>query len=91
MNIYETETRTFVMVEKLVKVWEKSVRSTHLFLSEQKLDKLKNMILQATELGISSCIISRGYETFDSAEGRVMKSLPEVPKSHRLLICPVSM
>ncbi|MFR0910731.1 MAG: hypothetical protein ACLSHN_09050 [Eubacterium sp.] len=55
------------------------------------MDKLKNMILQATELGISSCIISRGYETFDSAEGRVMKSLPEVPKSHRLLICRVSM
>ena len=26
MNIYETETRTFVMVEKLVKVWEKSVQ-----------------------------------------------------------------
>ena len=27
---------------------------------------MENMILQATELGIASCIISRGYETFDS-------------------------
>ena len=41
MNIYETETRTFVMVEKLVKVWEESVRSTHLFLSEQEIGQIK--------------------------------------------------
>ncbi len=34
----------------------------------------ENMILQATELGIASCIISRGEETFDSEEGRrIMK------------------
>ena len=25
----------------------------------------ENMILQATELGVASCIISRGYETFE--------------------------
>ena len=30
---------------------------------------MENMILQATELGIASCIISRGYETFASEEG----------------------
>lgn len=41
MNIHETETRTFVMVEKLVKVWEESVRSTHLFLSEQEIGQIK--------------------------------------------------
>ena len=29
---------------------------------------MENMILQATELGISSCIVSRGYETFNSKE-----------------------
>ncbi len=35
---------------------------------------MENMILQATELGIASCIISRGYETFASEEGlRLMK------------------
>ena len=31
---------------------------------------MENMLLQATELGIASCIISRGYETFASPEGR---------------------
>ena len=30
---------------------------------------MENMILQATELGIASCIISRGYKTFASEEG----------------------
>ena len=32
----------------------------------------ENMVLQATELGISSCIISRGEDTFISPEGRKM-------------------
>lgn len=31
---------------------------------------MENMILQATELGIAACIVSRGYETFASEEGR---------------------
>lgn len=31
---------------------------------------MENMVLQATELGIASCIVSRGYETFASDEGR---------------------
>lgn len=32
----------------------------------------ENMLLQATELGISSCIISRGEETFLSDEGQAL-------------------
>lgn len=32
----------------------------------------ENMLLQATELGISSCIISRGEETFLSNEGQAL-------------------
>ncbi len=30
---------------------------------------MENMVLQATELGIASCIVSRGYETFASEKG----------------------
>lgn len=42
----------------------------------------ENMILQATELGIASCIISRGEETFASEEGmRLMKEW-EVPDNY---------
>ena len=43
---------------------------------------MENMILQATELGIASCIISRGYETFDSKEGRRLMKEWEVPESY---------
>ena len=40
----------------------------------------ENMILQATELGIASCIISRGYETFENEEGRKLMKEWEVPE-----------
>lgn len=43
---------------------------------------MENMILQATELGIASCIISRGYETFNSEEGRRLMKKWEVPEGY---------
>lgn len=46
----------------------------------------ENMILQATELGIASCIISRGAETFDSKEGRLMTRAWGVPECY-VAIC----
>lgn len=42
----------------------------------------ENMILQATELGISSCIISRGEETFASDEGQNLLKEWDVPKNY---------
>ena len=45
----------------------------------------ENMVLQATELGISSCIISRGKETFESEEGnRIMESW-DIPKNYQAI------
>ena len=43
---------------------------------------IANMVLQATELGIASCIISRGEETFDSEEGRRLMKEWEVPDNY---------
>lgn len=43
---------------------------------------MENMILQATELGIASCIISRGYETFDSEEGKKLMKEWDVPEGY---------
>lgn len=43
---------------------------------------MENMVLQATELGIASCIVSRGYETFDSEEGRRWMREWEVPEEY---------
>lgn len=42
----------------------------------------ENMILQATELGLSSCIISRGEETFASPEGQKLLKEWEVPENY---------
>lgn len=42
----------------------------------------ENMVLQATELGISSCIISRGEETFASDEGKAILKEWEIPENY---------
>lgn len=41
---------------------------------------IENMVLQATELGIASCIVSRGRETFDNEAGRQMMREWNVPE-----------
>lgn len=43
---------------------------------------MENMVLQATELGIASCIVSRGYETFQSEEGKSIMKEWEVPEGY---------
>ena len=42
----------------------------------------ENMVLQATELGISSCIVSRGAETFASDEGKAILKEWEIPENY---------
>lgn len=42
----------------------------------------ENMVLQATELGIASCIISRGEETFASEEGQALLREWGVPANY---------
>ena len=46
----------------------------------------ENMVLQATELGIASCMISRGEETFASEEGRKLLRAWGVPE-HYICSC----
>lgn len=42
----------------------------------------ENMVLQATELGIASCIVSRGEETFQSEEGQTLLKEWDVPQNY---------
>ena len=42
----------------------------------------ENMLLQATELGIASCIVSRGAETFSSPRGRELMRAWGVPEGY---------
>lgn len=41
MNIYEVQTRTPLLIQNLLDIWEKSVRATHLFLSDAEIEQLK--------------------------------------------------
>lgn len=40
---------------------------------------MENMVLQATELGIASCIVSRGYETFNNEDGKRLMKEWDIP------------
>ena len=42
----------------------------------------ENMVLMATELGISSCIIARGEETFDNEIGAALLQEWEIPANY---------
>lgn len=42
----------------------------------------ENMVLMATELGISSCIVARGEETFDSEMGAALLREWNVPENY---------
>ncbi|MDE6441767.1 MAG: nitroreductase family protein [Clostridia bacterium] len=42
----------------------------------------ENMVLQATELGVSSCIIARGEETFDNDYGNQLLNEWGVPENY---------
>ncbi len=42
----------------------------------------ENMVLQATELGIASCIISRGEETFNNPKGKKLLEQWEIPSNY---------
>ena len=39
MKIYEVSERTTKLLTNFIKVWEQSVRATHLFLSQRKEDR----------------------------------------------------
>lgn len=57
-------------------------QSNFLFRTADAFCMAENMILQATELGIASCIISRGFETFDNEEGRAYMKEWGVPEGY---------
>lgn len=57
-------------------------QSNFMFRAADAFCMAENMILQATELGIASCIISRGEETFTNEEGQKLLEAWEVPENY---------
>ena len=46
MKIVKIEDRDSNLINNLLKVWESAVRATHLFLSEEEIENIKNMFLK---------------------------------------------
>lgn len=47
MKIFEVYERTPLLIKQLLNVWEKSVRMTHLFLSSEAINQIKEYVPQA--------------------------------------------
>lgn len=58
MKILEVTERTPSLLEQLIIVWERSVKATHLFLSEIEVEEIKTYIPQALN-GIANLIIAK--------------------------------
>ncbi|MGM0275936.1 GNAT family N-acetyltransferase [Enterococcus mundtii] len=47
MKIIEVKDRNSALIEQLLKIWESSVRATHLFLSNNEIEEIKKYVPQA--------------------------------------------
>lgn len=58
MEIYEVRERTPELIGELLRVWEDSVRATHLFLSESEILRIREYVPQAVG-GVEHLIVAR--------------------------------
>ena len=47
MRILEVQDRTLLRIQQLLEIWDKSVRATHLFLSDSEIESIKKYVPQA--------------------------------------------
>ena len=66
MKILEVKSRTPILINKLLEVWEDSVRATHLFLSNEEIENIKKYVPQALK-GVSHLIIIENEENLPIA------------------------
>ncbi len=57
MRIYKVSERNQTLVDALVDVWEKSVRATHLFLSDAEVEKIKEYVPEALR-GVEHLVVA---------------------------------
>ncbi len=57
MRIYEVSERNQTLVDALIDVWEKSVRATHLFLSDAEVEKIKEYVPEALR-GVEHMVVA---------------------------------
>lgn len=83
MRIYEAEELTPLLHEQLINIWEKSVRATHLFLSDDEIMEIKKYVPQAIN-GIAHLIIAENENhcpvAFMGIEKQTLEMLFIAPK-----------
>lgn len=57
MKIYEVQERKPPLLENLLNIWEASVRATHLFLSDEEINQIKEYVPQALS-GVEHLLIA---------------------------------
>lgn len=57
MNIYEVQTRTPLLIQNLLMIWEKSVRATHQFLSDAEIRRIREYVPQALN-GVAHLVVA---------------------------------
>lgn len=78
MKIVEVKERNDALIQKLLEVWESSVRATHLFLSEEEIIHIKKYVPQALK-AVSYLFIALNEEkspmAFMGIEGQKLEML----------------
>ena len=67
MTIIEIDNRTIALINELLEVWEDSVKATHLFLSNEEINKIKeylNTNLKELQKLSTSQLINKRYEKY---------------------------
>ncbi len=59
MTLYEVQDRSPQLVAALVDIWERSVRATHLFLSDEEIAQIKEYVPQALR-SVAHLIVAEG-------------------------------
>lgn len=78
MEIIEVSSRTQLLINTLLEVWEKSVRATHLFLPEYEILNIKENFLPDALKNISHLVIAKGNgipSAFMGIEGQKLEML----------------
>lgn len=57
MKLYEVKERTASLCERLLVIWEDSVRATHLFLSDAEVKQIREYVPQALQ-GVEHLIVA---------------------------------
>ena len=83
MKITEVQERTQSLIRQLLSVWEKSVRATHIFLSDAEIENIKKYVPEALTV-VAHLLIAQDEEGYPAAfmgiENEVLEMLFITPE-----------